>query len=420
MATRFEVCRAVRRALRRGLVFVGLFALFDPPAAAVAQVRASVATLAFDPGLAELLPEHRAVLDDLLRRYPPAGYIYSFEGDHDPSRYFKVTPKASERLSERLGETRWQNVAQYLGVSPLGFVRTTGRAEVRVYVEPRSKVLEDSLATLRREIDALRQAIGAQSPGTALPPSTAPRAFAPAETVLAVARLEELFERSDKWVDRQWWESQGGIELGILRVTPERTGHRTGATLRIANGTPSYQPLEITTRLDLFRIGVERFGITPALRWYDWGIRAHYGDDRDARATFLNRADPNYLIGFDVDARPWSGAWARLEYAGFGSRVHAAHRQLISYDHYDVRFDQRLVPRLHLELQAVYDERFKKSLAYSGAWLAYVWPLRLGEFSMSLGFVEELDALAASSPTRSREDLISTVSLGFAWRRARR
>lgn len=304
MAALAEVGRAVRRASRQRVAFAGLLAL---PVAVFAQERAPVATLAFEPGMADLLPEHRAVLDDLLQRYPPDDYIYSFEGDHDPSRYFRVTPKASERLSERLGETRWQNAAHYLGVSPLGLVRTTGHAEVRIYVEPRPRVLQDSLATLRRELDALRHAVGAPAgngAGGVPPPAGIPRAAAPAETVLAVARLERLYERSDKWVDRQWWESQAGIELGILRVTPERPGHRSGATLRIADGTPSYQPFEITTRLDLFRVGVERLGITPALRWYDWGIRAHYGDDRDARTTFVNRADPNYLIGFDADAQP--------------------------------------------------------------------------------------------------------------------
>ena len=56
------------------------------------------------------------------------------------------------------------------------------------------------------------------------------------KTVLAVARIERLYERSDKWVDRRWWESQLGIDLGLLRVQPERPAKRTGATLSVSNG----------------------------------------------------------------------------------------------------------------------------------------------------------------------------------------
>jgi hypothetical protein len=379
----------------------------------------------FELGEADLTAPHRATLDDLRSRYAPDDYIYLFEGDHDPVGYRQLSPKASQRLSERLAETRWQHAAQYLGVPAYGLVRATGRTEVRIYVEPRSRAMEDSLATLRREIEDLRRMLhsrdGEQAPSP--PEVRAPRPEpSPADTILAVARLEELHQRSDKWVDRRWWESQGGFELGLLRVTPERAGRRTGATLRVANGTPAHHPLEITTRLDLFRLGVERFGVTPALRWYDWDIRAHYGDDREADVSFLNQSDPSYLIGLDLDARPWPGAWLALEYAGLGSRVHAAHRNLISYDHYDLRIEQKLVPRVRVEAQAVYDERFKKSLAYAGAWLTYVWPLRLGEFAASLGFVQQLDANAATATLarQRREDPISTISFGFAWRRASR
>lgn len=386
-----------------------------------AQERTPVATLTFGLGDADLTAQHRAVLDEVLRKYPPADYIYLFEGDHDPMGYRQLSPKASQRLSERLAETRWQNAAYHLDVPPYGFVHTTGRTEARIYVEPRSRALEDSLAALRRELEDLRRALGERAPA-APAPVPAPRAVAPRDTVLAVARIEELRQRSDKWVDRRWYETQGGVELGLLRVTPERPGRRTGATLRIANGTPAHHPFEITTRLDLFRLGVERFGVTPALRWYDWDIRAHYGDDAEADISFVNRSDPSYLLGLDFDARPWPGAWLVLEYAGMGSRVHAAHRNLISYDHYDLRFEQKLIPRVRVEVQAVYDERFKKSLAYAGAWIAYVWPMRLGEFATSLGFVEQLDANLATAPlARKRaEDPISTVSLGFAWRRTPR
>jgi len=390
-------------------------------AAPRAQERIPVATLSFELGDADLTGQHRAVLDDVLRQYSPDNYIYLFEGDHDVTGYVQLTPQASQRLSERLAETRWQNAAQYLNVPPFGLVRTTGRTEVRIYVEPRSRALEDSLATLRREVESLRRALGDRA-RAAPAPVPVPVSRPPADTILAVARLEELHERSDKWVDRRWWESQGGFELGLLRVTPERPGRRTGATLRIANGSPAHHPLEITTRLDLFRLGGERFGVTPALRWYDWDIRAHYGDDREADLSFVNRSDPSYLLGLDFDARPWPGGWLAFEYAGMGSRVHAAHRNLISYDHYDLRFEQKLIPRVRVEAQAVYDERFKKSLAYAGAWVAYVWPMRLGEFAASLGFVEQLDANLATAPLarQRREDLISTISLGFAWRRTQR
>ena len=385
-----------------------------------AQERTPVATLTFGVGEADLTDEHRAVLDGLRQKYSPDDYIYLFEGDHDATGYIQLTPKASQRLSERLAETRWQNAAHHLGVPPFGLVHATGRTDVRIYVEPRSRALEDSLATLRREMDRLRDELGTGQRPDETPPPT--RKTAPPDTVLAVAQLEEIYERSDKWVDDTWWEAQGGAELGILRVSPQRPGEYSGAMLRIASGTPAHMPFEITLRLDVIRLGVERFGVTPALRWYDWDIRVHYGDDREADISFVNRSDPAYMLGLDLDARPWSGAWMGLEYAGVGTRVHAAHREVISYDHYDFRFEQRIVPRVRFEAQAVYDERFKKSLAYAGGWFAYVWPMRLGEFAVSLGFVEQLDANLATTPiARLRaEDLISTISLGFKWRRTPR
>jgi hypothetical protein len=409
--------RCARRAFAV-LLLITVAAGWPPAAGAATPERTAVATLRYEVGQAVLTDSQRAVLDDLLARYPIDRYIYSFEGDHDELPFMSLTPNGSRRVNERLAETRWQNIAHYLGVRPYGIVRSTGRAEVRVYVEERRSVASDSLEMLRREIDDLRRRLGQAG----APPSGAPtpaRAAAPAETVLAVARLEKLYERSDKWVDRRWWEAQGGIELGILRVTPERaSGRRSGAMMRIAGGTPAHQPFEITTRLDLFRLGTERIGITPALRWYDWYVRLHYGDDREALTSFINRSDPVYLFGLDLDAKPWNGAWLQLEYAGIGSRVHAAHRDLESYDHFDLQFEQRLAGRLRLELQAIYDERFEKSVPYLGGWLAYAWPMRLGEFVTSLGYVNQLDALQATTGRR-REDLISTISMGLTWRRMR-
>ena len=60
-------------------------------------------------------------------------------------------------------------------------------------------------------------------------------------------------------------------------------------------------------------------------------------------------------------------------------------------------------------------ERFEKALCYWGIWVARAWRMRVGEFSVRLGFVEQLDAFAAPE----REDPISTVSVGFAWDRWR-
>lgn len=395
--------------MRAGLVF-GWIALFLV-SVAEAQEREPAAILHFEIGASELTPEHRSALDDLRRRYPPERFDYAFEGDHDPTGYTQLSPTASQRVSERLAESRWQNAARHLGVPPFGLVRSTGKTEVRVYAAPKGRVLEDSLAILRRELQDLRRKL-AERP--------APVAIAPArqvDTVLAVARLEKIHQRSDKWMDRRWWETQFGVEIGILRVQPER-GRPTGATLVIGNGSPAYHPFEITTRLDVARFGSERIGIRPALRWYDWDIRVHYGDDREARASFLNQSDPIYLLGLDLDATPWPGARIDLQWAGAGARVHAGHRALVGYDHYDLRFEQRLTGRSRLEAQAVYDERFEKSLAYAGGWVAYGWPLRLGEFSLRLGFVEQLDAFAATAVRRPREDHVSTVSVGFAWQRS--
>ena len=201
-------------------------------------------------------------------------------------------------------------------------------------------------------------------------------------------------------------------------MQPEVAGDPTGATLSISNGTPAYHALDISTRLDFLRLGNERIGVTPALRWYDWDVRVHYGEDRETNTSFINRADPVYLVGADLDAVPWNGGLVRLKYAGAGTRVHAEQRHIKSFDQYDLRFDQNLAPRWRLELQGVYDERFEKSLCYYGAWVAYGWRLRLGEFAVHLGYVGQLDAFAAAR--LGREDPVSTVSLAFTWERQRR
>lgn len=400
---------------------------------ASAEDRTLVSTLFFEVGRADLTAEHRLALDALKTQYPTAQFTYYFEGDHDPSPFDRITPNASKRVNERLAETRWQVAAQYLGVPALGLVRYTGNTEVRVYVatsrpgsggggtgtgtggsaNATNAALADSIAALRRELaDLYSRRYGADDEAGRR------GATAPPETILAVARFEELHERSDKWVDARWWESSVGLELGILRVQPERPGRPTGATLSVSNGSPAYHALDISTRLDLFRLGNRRIGITPALRWYDWDIRIHYGDDRETRTSFVNRSLPLYLLGLDLDAAPWDGATMRLRYAGTGARVHAAQRHLVSYDQYDLRFDQNLAPRWRVELQAVYDERFEKSLCYYGLWIAHGWRMLLGEFSIRGGYVEQLAANQAT--IQNIEDPIGTVSVGFTWERTRR
>jgi hypothetical protein len=388
-----------------------------------AEERQLVATLPFEVGAAALTPEHRTRLEEVARLYPPGGWQYLFEGDHDPRPFASVSPQASTRLNERLAESRWQSAAAYLGVPPLGLVRVTGANEARVYVQQRPPAplamraapaagpnVQDSLAALHRTVNEQAERIEALE---------RERAQAPPETPLAVARFEELHVRLDKWAEERWWEFQGGLELGILRVQPERPGSRqSGATLAIANGSPAYHPLDISIRLDLFRLGIERAGVTPALRWYDWDVRFHYGDDPEASTSLVNGADPVYLLGLDLDAAPWCGSRWRLRYAGIGARVHAADRELESYDQYDLRIDQRFTPRTWIELQAVYDERFEKSLCDAGGWLAHGWPLGLGMFSLQLGFVEQLDAFAAT--TSGREEFVGTVSLGLRWERGAR
>lgn len=402
------------------LVVVAALALTQASSVAAADKRL-VATLKFEVGAADLTAAHRATLDELLGRYPVDFYVYSFEGDHDPMPFDNLTPNASRRVNERLAETRWQNIAIYLSVRPYGLVRPTGNTEVRIFVEERADAADsDSLEVLKRQVEDLKRQLGAIQSGMATSGQPAPRATtAPPETVLSIARIEKMYVRPDKWVDDQWWESQGGIELGLLRVTPDRThGRPSGAMLRIAGGTPAHMPFEITTRFDLFRLGTDRIGITPALRWYDWNIRLHYGDDREAPVSFVNKSDPVYLLGLDLDIHPWSGNWVKLEYAGVGSRVHAAERIVKSYDHFDLQIEQRIAGQWRLELQAIYDERFEKSVPYAGGWIAYAWPMKLGEFITSVGYVNQLDALGATTGTRY-EDLISTVSFGFTWRRAR-
>jgi hypothetical protein len=388
--------------------------------AASAQEPSQVATISFAVGQATLAKEQCSRLDSLAARYPPATWAYSFEGDHDTLPFGIVSPNGSKRLNERLAETRWQSVAQCLGVPPLGLVRVTGKNETRIFVqrraasapeprEVRSGMGLDSLAVLHRQLGLQAMAIDA------LRRECAPPA---ADTVLAVACLEVLHVRTDKWLAERWWEMQGGLELGLLRVHPASPGHRpSGATLVLGNGSPAYYPLEIGIRLDVFRLGTERFGVAPALRWYDWDIRVHYGD-AEASTSFISDANPVYLLGLDLDAAPWRGAVLHLKYAGAGARVHAADRQLISYDQYDLRLDQQLAVNWWLEFQAVYDERFEKSLCYAGGWLAHGWPLRLGTFSIRLGFVEQLDAFAVARS--GREEPVSTISLGLLWERLHR
>ena len=168
----------------------------------------------------------------------------------------------------------------------------------------------------------------------------------------------------------------------------------------------------------MIRLGVSRFNITPALRWYDWSVRVHYGEDKDTNISFINRSDPVFLAGLDLRAEPWNGALLRVQYAGFGARVHSTRRQVSSYDQYDARFDQNLWPHWRMELQGVYDERFEHSLCYYGGWLAYGWPMRVGEFLLRVGYVEQLDALLVAN--KAKEDPIGTVSIGFLWERLRR
>ncbi len=400
-------------------LFSGLLLLVSM---AQAQERQLAATLDFEVGSAELDARHIVILNGIKAQYPPDDYIYSFEGDHDPSPFDIITPGASKRVNERLAESRWQAAALNLDVPAIGLVRYTGKTQARVYVQRRTArgsdgtlgmgqgAVADSLAALRRGLDDLYRW------NTEL--EAIRKRGAPADTILAVARFEELHERSDKWVDRSWWEGQGGFELGILRVSPERPDRHTGVTLAISNGTPAYHALDISTRLDLFRLGTSRIGITPALRWYDWDVRVHYGTDSRTATSFINNADPVYLIGAELDAVPWNRGLLRVGYAGFGARIHAAHRNVISYDQYNARLDQNLWPHWRLELQGVYDERFDKSLCYYGVWVAHGWRMLLGEFSMRLGFVEQLDAFAAAR--LGREDPISTVSVGFSWERQRR
>jgi hypothetical protein len=383
-----------------------------------AQEPSQVATITFAVGQATLTTQQCSQLDSLAGMYPPAIWLYSFEGDHDLLPFGIVSPNASKRLNERLAETRWQAVARCLGVPPLGLVRMTGKNEARIFVQRRAtSVTElgdvrpeanfDSLAALRRQLEDQAVAIDVLRHECARPP---------ADTVLAVARLEVLHVRTDKWLAERWWEMQGDLELGLLRVEPAKQRHRpSGATLVFGNGSPAYHPLEVSVRFDTFRFGTENFGVAPAVRWYDWDIRVHYGQDPEASISFMNDANPVYLLGLDLDATPWRGGAVRLKYAGVGAQVHAADRKLISYDQYDLRFDQRLVAAWWLEFEAVYDERFEKSLCYAGGWLAHGWPLKLGTFSIRLGFVEQLDAFAAARA--GREDPVGTVSLGLRWER---
>jgi hypothetical protein len=184
----------------------------------------------------------------------------------------------------------------------------------------------------------------------------------------------------------------------------------------VGNGTWAYAPFEITTRLDFIRLGWESFGITPSVRWYDWEMHMHYGDDFKANVSVFSDAEPIYLFGLDLDARPLDGTLIRIKWAGVGTQVHADDREVLGYDHYDLRIDQRLGGRWWLEGQAVYDERFKKSLPYGGAWIAYGWPLRAGVFSVRVGYVNQLDALAATTGRRT-EDRVDTFSYGFWWNR---
>jgi hypothetical protein len=66
-----------------------------------------------------------------------------------------------------------------------------------------------------------------------------------------------------------------------------------------------------------------------------------------------------------------------------------------------------------LQAQAVYDERFDKALAYAGGWVAYGWPLRVGTFSIGLGYVNQLEP-----PARTVERRTHTATARFAWSRA--
>ena len=400
----------VRR--RDAWVFAALVLLAAAPA--WAQERQPALTLQFEVGLADLTAEHRGALDNLRREFPPADYNYTFEGDHDDRIFLRVTPHGSLRSNERLAETRWQGVAQYLGVPPLGLVRATGSTDVRVYVEPRQYALQDSLAALQRQLAALsrdqarRDAEQEARLARSLPPG---RGEVMPETTFAVARIEAMEVGTDKYIEERWWESDAGFRIGLLRTVPP--GRRPdGITLSAYGGTQVWRAFAVSLRPDILRVGNDRVGVTPAVRWYDWNLRLRFGADPGAHVSLLNDAVPVALLGLDLDAKPWCGARLALTYAGLGTFVHAAHRPLIGYDQYDLRLEQELYRNWKLWGQAVYDERLEKALVYGGAGVAYGWPLRVGVFTVGAGYINQIEP-----PGGTAERRIHTGAIRFAWTR---
>lgn len=405
-------------------LFASLVAVVTAPALALAAspshlaARAAtgwqlVAVLDFAPGSTDLTEAHCAQLEAVRRENSPERHEFFFEGDHDPSPYRGMRPQASLRLNERLAETRWQSVAQFLGVTASGAVRATGTPQARVFTRPRPEPAtagpSDIVMQLQRQIADLGERLHALDDQNARLGSLVTARVAP-DTVFRGIQLESVQLAIDKRTDDRFYEAFAAVELGLLRSVVRGERQRSGLVLAISNGSTTHTGFQAALVFEDFGFGNDRARFSPVVSWHDPSLRASVGSAAGSQSSLWSRSDPSLSLGLRLAARPWEGARLRIAYLGVGSRVHADRRPIRSLDLFEARAQQRLSGPLGVEAVAVFDERFEREMSYFGGFAS--WDLRLGRDVLGLraGLVRQL---APYRPYR----YVNAVSLGLELQR---
>jgi hypothetical protein len=390
--------------------------LLAAPAMAMPPDWQPVATLDFEPGAATLTEAHRAALDALLQRFPLVAHEFAFEGDHDPSPYRPLRRQASSRLNERLAETRWQQAALHLGVTPQGAVVVTGRPQVRVFVRARAAASTNTTVvqfddaarhTLEQRIADLQNRLATLDQEHARTARIIAAKVIP-DTTFRGIELETAAISIDKRTSDRFYEAVGSFELGLFRRFVRGERQHSGVVFSMSNGSAVYSGLNLALAFESFGIGAERWRLSPVLTWSDPRLRAAIGSDSESATQLWYRADPAVTVGFRAQAQPWDGSNLHLSYLGFGARVHADSRPVRSFDSVEMNFSQRVRGAAGVEMQAVYDERFAHELSYFGGFVSY--GLRRGQdrYTFRTGLTRQL------LPT-DQSDYVNAASFGLRY-----
>lgn len=372
-----------------------------------------VAVLDFAPGSTELTDAHRAQLEAVQRLHPPERTDFFFEGDHDPSPYRGMRAQASLRLNERLAETRWQNVVQFLGVTASGAVRATGVPQARVFararVENEAAGPSDLVLQLQRQIADLGDRVRALDGENTRLASIVSTKVVP-DTIFRGIQLESVQLAVDKRTGDRFYEAFAAVELGLLRSVVRGERQRSGLVLALSNGSATHAGFQAALVFEDFGFGTERARFSPVVSWHDPSLRASVGSSSGSQSSLWSRSDPSVSLGLRLAAVPWDGARLRVAYLGVGSRVHAERRPIRSLDLFEARAHQRVRGPLGVEAVAIFDERFEREMSYWGGFAS--WDLRVARDVLGLraGLVRQL---APYKPYR----YVNAVSLGIELQR---